>query len=202
VRADATQVVGRSVDGWTAGFPTEVARDGRVALVAYAMNDELLPVYHGFPARLVVAGLYGYVSATKWLREIELTTWEDFDGYWVPRGWAKEGPIKIASRIDVPNGRVPAGTTAVAGVAWAPHVGIARVELQVDGGPWNEARLGEVASENTWVQWLWEWEATPGRHDVTVRAISTDGEVQTAERAAPAPDGATGLHSRRVEVDG
>ena len=122
VRDEATQIVGRSVDGWTAGFPTDVARDGRVALVAYAMNGEPLPTRHGFPARLVVSGLYGYVSATKWLREIELTTWDSFDGYWISRGWAKNGPIKTMSRIDVPRGgdHLAAGRTAIAGVAWAP----------------------------------------------------------------------------------
>ena len=127
VQAGATQIVGRSVDGFTAGFPTEVGLDGRTALVAVAMNGEPLPAEHGFPARLVVAGLYGYVSATKWLDAIELTTWEDFDGYWVPRGWSKEGPIKTASRIDVPRSgaTVDAGPQAIAGVAWAPTVGIA-----------------------------------------------------------------------------
>ncbi len=204
VQREATQIVGRSLDDWTAGFPTELARDGRVAMVAYAMNGEPLPVTHGFPARLIVAGLYGYVSATKWLREIELTTWEDFDGYWITRGWGKEGPIKTASRIDVP-GRstsVPAGPTAVAGVAWAPTHGIQRVEVQVDDQQWQECRLGDVASENTWVQWLYEWDATPGDHVLTVRATDGTGETQTSEIQAPIPDGATGWHSRRVTVDG
>ena len=138
VQAGATQIVGRSVDDFTAGFPTEVALDGRTALVVYAMNGEPLPARHGFPARLVIAGLYGYVSATKWLSEIELTTWEDFDGYWVPRGWSKEGPIKPQSRIDVPRGGadLAAGPQPIAGVAWAPIDGIVAVEVQVDDGPW------------------------------------------------------------------
>ena len=204
VQSGASQIVGRSVDRWTAGFPTDIATDGRVALVAYAMNGEPLPVTHGFPARLIVAGLYGYVSATKWLNEIELTTWDDFDGYWISRGWAKEGPIKTASRIDVPrrSATVPAGPTPVAGVAWAPIRGIARVEVQVDDGEWQECRLGDVASDNTWVQWLYEWDARPGDHVLTVRATDGDGNTQTSDIAPPIPDGATGWHSRRVHVEG
>ncbi|MGH9132628.1 MAG: molybdopterin-dependent oxidoreductase, partial [Ilumatobacteraceae bacterium] len=200
---DATQIVGRSVDRWTAGFPTDLARDGRVALVAYAMNGEPLPTRHGFPARLVVAGLYGYVSATKWLREIELTTWDAFDGYWISRGWSKDGPIKTMSRIDVPRGgdRLAAGRTAVAGVAWAPSRGVHAVEVRVDDGDWQPARLGDVASENTWVQWLYEWDAAPGDHTISVRAVDGDGDVQTGDIASPAPDGATGWHTRRVSVD-
>ena len=204
VQDGATQLVGRSIDRWTAGFPTELVRDGRVAIVAYAMNGQPLPVTHGFPARLIVAGLYGYVSATKWLSEIELTTWEGFDGYWISRGWAKEGPIKTASRIDVPRSgaTVPVGRTAVAGVAWAPTRGIERVELQVDDNEWQECRLGDVASNNTWVQWVHEWDATPGDHVLTVRATDGDGQTQTSEIQPPIPDGATGWHSRRVRVDG
>ena len=136
--------MGRSVDGFTAGFPTAVALDGRTALVAYAMNGEPLPADHGHPARLIVSGLYGYVSATKWLEEIELTTWESFDGYWVPRGWSKVGPIKLQSRIDVPraDASLVAGAQPIAGVAWAPDTGVERVEVQVDDGPWRTARLG------------------------------------------------------------
>ncbi len=162
----ATQIVGRSVDGFTAGFPTEIGLDGRTALVAVGMNGEPLPALHGFPARLIIAGLYGYVSATKWLDAIELTTWEGFDGYWVPRGWSKEGPIKPASRIDVPRSgaKVAAGTQPIAGVAWAPTAGVQRVEVQVDDGSWREAELGEAASGNTWVQWYLDWDAAPGEH--------------------------------------
>lgn len=199
---DATQVIGESVDAFTAGFPTELLRDGRSALVAYAMNGELLPIRHGFPARLVVSGLYGYVSATKWLREIRLTTWEAEDGYWMPRGWSKEGPIKMASRIDVPRRRDPltAGPVIVAGIALSPSIGISAVEVQVDEGPWHRTQLGEVASEHTWVQWWWSWDATPGDHLLQVRAIDANGLVQTAERADPAPDGASGWHQRRVTV--
>ncbi len=203
LRDDATQIVGRSVDRFTAGFPTAVARDGRVALVAYAMNGEPLPVSHGFPARLVVAGLYGYVSATKWLREMELTTWDDFDGYWISRGWSKEGPIKTMSRIDIPrsSAQLTPGPTAIAGVAWAPDLGISGVEVQVDDGPWAACRLGDVASENTWVQWLYEWDATPGDHLIRVRATDADGYTQTSDERRPAPDGATGWHTRKVRVE-
>ncbi len=203
VRGDASQIVGRSVDRWTAGFPTDIALDGRVALVAYAMNGEPLPTRHGFPARLVVAGLYGYVSATKWLREIELTTWDSFDGYWISRGWAKNGPIKTMSRIDVPGGgdRLAAGQTAIAGVAWAPARGVRAVEIRIDDDEWQPCRIGDVASENTWVQWLYEWDAAPGDHEISVRAIAADGDVQTGDIASPAPDGATGWHTRRVRVE-
>jgi DMSO/TMAO reductase YedYZ molybdopterin-dependent catalytic subunit len=202
VQPGATQLVGRSVDGFTVGFPTEVALDGREALVAVGMNGEPLPIEHGFPARLVVPGLYGYVSATKWLAEIELTTWEAFDAYWVPRGWAKEGPIKTQSRIDVPASlaAVPAGPTAVAGVAWAPTRGIERVEVQVDDGRWAPARLAAPVGEDTWRQWVYEWDATPGGHTLRVRATDGTGQLQTEERAEPIPDGASGWHTIQVRV--
>lgn len=201
----ADQVVGRSVDGFTAGFPVAAALDGRDALIAVGMNGEPLPVEHGFPARLVVPGLYGYVSATKWLESIELTTFDAFEGYWVPRGWAAEGPIKTQSRIDVPRpdgGPVPAGRAAVAGVAWAPTRGISLVEVQVDDGPWQEARLGEVLTEDTWRQWVLEWDATPGPHQIRVRATDGDGRTQPEERTRPAPDGAQGWHTLQVQVTG
>lgn len=202
VQAGAEQVFTRSVDGWTAGFPVEAVDGDRVAIVAYAMNGEPLPVPHGFPARLVVSGLYGYVSATKWLERIELTTWDGVDGYWVPRGWSKEGPIKLASRIDVPRSgqTVPAGTVTLGGVAWRPAVGIERVEVSVDGGSWQEAELGTTASENTWVTWRLAADLSAGTHAARVRAVDHDGRTQTAKRAAPAPDGATGLHEVRFEV--
>ncbi len=202
VQPGATQVIGESVDAFTAGFPTELLADGRSALVAYAMNGELLPIRHGFPARLVVSGLYGYVSATKWLREIRLTTWEAEDGYWMPRGWSKNGPVKMASRIDLPrrSDRLEAGITIVAGIALAPSIGISAVEIQVDDGPWETANLGDVASEHTWVQWWWPWDASLGEHRLRVRAIDVNGNVQTSDVASPAPDGATGWHQRRVRV--
>jgi DMSO/TMAO reductase YedYZ molybdopterin-dependent catalytic subunit len=202
VRPEGTQVVGRSVDGFTVGFPTDVALDGRVAMIAIGMNGEPLPVRHGFPARLIVAGLYGYVSATKWLDEIELTRFEDFDAYWVPRGWSKLGPIKTQSRIDVPRAGspLPPGPTVVAGVAFAPDVGIAGVEIQADGGPWQQARLGATAGDDTWVQWVHHWDATPGPHELRVRATDRTGTTQTPDEAPPRPDGATGHHTVRVDV--
>jgi DMSO/TMAO reductase YedYZ molybdopterin-dependent catalytic subunit len=201
VRPSGQQIVGRSVDDFTAGFPTEKALDGRTALVAVGMNGEPLPIVHGFPARLVVAGLYGYVSATKWLSEIQLTAWDGVDGYWISRGWAKEAPVKTQSRIDVPKaGNVSAGRTPIAGVAWAPHTGIAKVEVQVDDGPWLEARLGDATNDNAWVQWVAEWDATPGRHRLRVRATDNSGSTQTQDKARPDPDGATGWHERSVTV--
>jgi molybdopterin-dependent oxidoreductase-like protein protein len=171
-------------------------------MVAVGMNGEPLPVEHGFPARLVVPGLYGYVSATKWLAEIELTTLEAFDAYWIPRGWAKEAPIKTQSRIDVPRGTatIPPGPTPIAGVAWAPTRGIERVEVRIDDGPWTEARLAAGVDVDTWRQWVLEWDATPGPHVLSVRATDGTGETQTEERARPAPDGASGWHTVRVQV--
>lgn len=200
VQDGATQLVGRAVDGFTVGFPTALALDGREALVAVGMNGAPLPVEHGFPARLVVPGLFGYVSATKWLAELELTTWEAFDAYWIPRGWAKEGPIKTQSRIDTPRGRVGAGRVAVAGVAWAPHRGIRSVEVRIDDGTWQQARLADEHDVDTWRQWVLEWEAEPGPHVLTVRATDAAGETQPQQRAPVAPDGATGWHSVRVTV--
>lgn len=202
VQADAEQVFSHSVDGWTCGFPTSALEGDRVALVAYAMNGEPLPVVHGFPARLVVAGLYGYVSATKWLERVELTTWSGADGYWVPRGWSKEGPIKLASRIDVPRSgeRIPAGPVVLGGVAWRPSVGVKAVEVSIDGGRWQRAELGAVTDENTWVTWRLATDLRAGGHAARVRAIDADGRTQTAESAPPAPDGATGLHEVRFEV--
>lgn len=201
VQAGASQIVGRSVDGWTAGFPTALAYDGRDPLVAVGMNGEPLPASHGFPARLIVPGLYGYVSATKWLREIELTTLEGFDAFWIPRGWAKHGPVLTQSRIDVPRpGRVDAGRVVVAGVAWAPHVGIEGVELRIDDGPWRQAETTRPLSDDAWVQWRHRWDAAPGRHALQVRATDRTGATQTVERTPPFPDGATGHHQVVVTV--
>jgi DMSO/TMAO reductase YedYZ molybdopterin-dependent catalytic subunit len=197
VRDGADQIVGRSVDGFTAGFPTELAYDGRDALVAVGMNREVLPANHGFPARLVVPGLYGYVSATKWLDRIELTTWDAFDGYWIPRGWSKEGPIKTQSRIDRPRRReeLTAGPYAMAGVAWAPTKGIAAVEVSIDDGPWQLAELSEPLSDDSWVQWKLDTELTEGDHEVRVRATDGTGFTQSPDPVPPAPNGAEGWHS-------
>ncbi|HEX9890090.1 MAG TPA: molybdopterin-dependent oxidoreductase, partial [Nitriliruptorales bacterium] len=202
VAAGAGQVVGRAVDGWTAGFPTELVSDGRDPLVAIGMNGEPLPTDHGYPARLIVPGLYGYVSATKWLSEIELTTWDGFDAYWVPRGWAKEGPIKLQSRIDVPRGgaQVAAGEAVVAGIAWSGLDGISAVEVAVDDGPWLPAALSEPLSDSAWVQWKLTVALDPGRRRLEVRATDASGMVQTDERTSPRPDGATGHHSVTVGV--
>ncbi|TYP88581.1 molybdopterin-dependent oxidoreductase [Blastococcus xanthinilyticus] len=198
----ATQLIGRSVDGFTAGFPTLTALDVEEAMVAVAMNGEPLPAEHGFPARLIVPGLYGYVSATKWLSAIELTDW-DVDGYWIPRGWAKEGPIKTQSRIDVPGPRatVAAGRTPIAGVAWAPTRGIERVEVRIDDGPWQEAELAAPYDVDVWRQWMLPWEATPGRHVIAARATDGAGEVQTDQRTPVAPDGASGYPIIEVVVE-
>ena len=203
VQPGATQVVGRSFDGWTAGFPTEwVMTDEREALIAVAMNGEALPAEHGFPARLIVPGLFGYVSATKWLTEIELTTWDAFDAYWVPLGWAKEGPILTQSRIDLPRpgSSLGSGPVAVAGVAWAPDRGVTRVEVQVDDGAWNPAELSVAISDATWVQWHYPWDANPGSHQIRVRATDATGEVQESRVTEPAPDGARGYHTIQVSV--
>jgi DMSO/TMAO reductase YedYZ molybdopterin-dependent catalytic subunit len=202
VRADAEQLLGRSADGWTAGFPVALALDGRNALVAVGMQGETLPAVHGFPARLVVPGLYGYVSATKWLTELELTAWDGVDGYWIPRGWAKEAPIKTSSRIDVPRSgaSVPAGDVVVAGVAWAPTRGISRVEVAVDGGTWQTATLVPASTEDTWVQWRADVALPPGPHRLTVRATDGVGAVQSPGPRPPAPDGAEGWHEVGVEV--
>ena len=197
----AEQVFSTSLDGWTCGFPVDVALDGRDCMVAIGMNGEPLPLEHGFPARLVVPGLYGYVSATKWLARIELATW-DREGYWVPLGWSHLGPVKTQSRIDVPRHRekVAPGRISIAGVAWAQHTGIEKVEVRVDDGPWQEAELGNDVSDDTWRQWVVEWDATPGRHVVQVRATDKDGETQTDVVQDVAPDGATGWHTRTFEV--
>ncbi|GGO10255.1 molybdopterin-dependent oxidoreductase [Micromonospora parathelypteridis] len=200
--ADADQVVGRSVDGWTCGTPTAALRDGRDALLAVGMNGEPLPVEHGFPVRMVVPGLYGYVSACKWVTELELTRFADFDAYWVPRGWSAQGPIKTQSRIDTPRrrNRLTTGPVTVAGVAWAQHRGIRQVEVRVDGGEWQQAALAPTVSVDTWVQWSWRWDATPGEHRLQVRATDATGEIQTERTQGVVPDGATGWHSVTVTV--
>jgi DMSO/TMAO reductase YedYZ molybdopterin-dependent catalytic subunit len=196
VAEGAEQVLGRSVDGFDAGFPLEAVTDGRPALVAVGMNGEPLPARHGFPARLVVPGLYGYVSATKWLAELELAPWEGVDGYWVPRGWSKRGPVKPSSRIDVPGtgARLPAGPTIVAGVAWAPGPGVAAVELQVDDGPWVPAERSSPLSAHTWVQWRATVDLPAGEHGIRVRTVDGTGAVQPQGPRPPAPDGAEGWH--------
>ena len=200
---EATQVVSRSIDGWTCGTPTSAILDGRDALLAIAMNDEPLPAEHGYPVRMVVPGLFGYVSATKWVTEIELVRWEDFDAYWVPRGWAKEGPVKTMARIDRPQrgSEHPAGTIEVAGVAWAVHRGISAVEVSIDEGEWRQCELAGVPSDDTWRQWRYRWRDAPaGEHTIDVRAYDGAGVPQSARRSSPAPDGAQGYHRTRFQL--
>jgi DMSO/TMAO reductase YedYZ molybdopterin-dependent catalytic subunit len=200
--AGASQLLCTSVDGFTSGTPLQVVLDGRDALLAVAMNGQALPVEHGFPARMVVPGLYGYVSATKWVTDIEITTFAAANAYWVQRGWSQQAPIKTESRIDVPanNASLAPGRTPVAGVAWAQHKGVAAVEVRVDQGPWQQARLAAVPDIDTWRQWVWEWEATPGNHLLEARATDATGYTQTALTAPPPPNGASGYPSAAVTV--
>ncbi|MFG2953690.1 sulfite oxidase [Streptomyces sp. NPDC048291] len=199
----ADQLVARSVDGMTIGSPVEDVMDGREALLALGMNGEPLPFAHGFPVRMVVPGLYGFVSACKWIKDIELTTFDSYDPYWVKRGWARRAPIKTESRIDTPKpfARPGAGTVMVAGVAWAQHRGIDKVEIRVDDGRWQEARLAAEDTADTWRQWTFPWQATKGGHTLTVRATDRTGVVQTEKRTRTIPDGASGWHSVVVTVD-
>ena len=202
VQPGADQIVSRSIDGMSIGTPTAVALDGRDAMLAVGMNGAPLPAVHGYPVRMIVPGLYGYVSATKWLVDLELTTFDAYDPYWVQRGWSKQGPIKTMSRIDAPKplARVPAGKVAIAGVAWAQHRGVKRVEVRVDGGAWADARLATTDTVDTWRQWVFEWDAISGGHTLEVRATDATGETQPEARAEPFPNGATGWHSVVVTV--
>ncbi|MEV8336834.1 molybdopterin-dependent oxidoreductase [Leucobacter sp. NPDC077196] len=198
VASGADMVLSSGPDGFTAGTPIEALTDpDRNALLAVGMNGEPLPAEHGFPARLIVPGLYGYVSATKWVTRLEVTRFADAEGYWTPRGWSELGPIKTASRIDTPRSGAKAtgDTVAIAGVAWAQHTGIAGVEVQVHDGDWQQATLATAISDDTWVQWTLPWSATPGRHTARVRATDASGYTQTSAEAPPAPNGATGWHS-------
>ncbi len=203
VHAGADQIVSTSIDGFTIGTPTAVALDGRDAMLAVAMNGEPLPAEHGYPVRMVVPGLYGYVSATKWVVDLELTTFDAYTPYWVKRDWAKLGPIKTASRIDTPAAfaTLPVGTVKVGGVAWAQHTGIAKVEVRADGGEWHAATLGDADGLDTWRQWVYPWDVTAaGHHTLEVRATDAAGQIQTETRAEPFPSGATGWHSVVVTV--
>ncbi|MGN6127377.1 MAG: molybdopterin-dependent oxidoreductase [Humibacter sp.] len=201
--SSADMVLSRSVDGFTAGTPLDVLTDiGTDALIAVGMNGSPLPLEHGFPVRMVVPGLYGYVSATKWLTELTVTRFDRAMGYWTDKGWAAKGPIKTESRIDRPrNGAsIATGRYAVAGVAWDQHTGIRAVEVRVDNGPWQQARLADTVSADTWRQWVLEWDATSGHHTLQVRATNADGQTQTSVVAPPPPTGATGWHTIDVTV--
>lgn len=202
VHPDADMLLSKSVDGWTAGTPLQVLTDSRDAILAIAMNGTPLPVEHGYPVRQVVPGLYGYVSATKWVVDWEITRFDKADAYWTIRGWSARGPIKTGCRIDTPRtgDRLGTGTQIVAGTAWAQHRGIATVEVQIDDGPWLPARLAPEYSVDTWRQWWFAWQATAGEHIITARATDGTGAVQTDQIASPVPDGATGYPKRLVTV--
>jgi DMSO/TMAO reductase YedYZ molybdopterin-dependent catalytic subunit len=202
--AGADMVLSRSEDGFTASTPLEVLLEqDRESLLAVGMNGEPLPLQHGFPVRMVVPGLYGYVSATKWVVELKVTRFADETAYWTDRGWSALGPVKTCSRIDVPRSgtRVAAGPVAIAGVAWAQHRGIRAVEVRVDGGPWQPARLAEAISADTWRQWVFEWNGTSGNHIVEARAIDTEGDEQSGTQVPVIPDGAEGYHTITVTVE-
>ena len=201
IQSGADQIVMRDVNGMTIGVATEPVMDGRKSMLAVGMNGQLLPQEHGYPVRVVVPGLYGYVSATKWVVDMELTTFGAFDAFWVKQGWSQQGPIKTESRIDVPKRRstVPAGQVTIAGVAWAQHIGIEGVEVSVDG-VWSEAKLPAQDTIDTWRQWYYVWDATPGLHVLQVRATDKTGYTQTAVVQKTEPNGATGYHTIRVTV--
>ena len=202
IQAGADQLMCTSVDGFTSGTPVQTVMDGRDALLAVAMNGTALPVAHGFPARMVVPGLYGYVSATKWVTDINVTTFANNDAYWAQRGWSQQAPIKTECRIDVPSGsnQLSAGRTAIAGVAWAQHKGIDAVHVRVDSGPWNQATLAAVAGIDSWRQWVWEWDAPHGNHMIEARATDATGYTQTSLAEPPEPNGASGYPMVSVAV--
>ena len=202
IASDADMVLSTSIDGWTAGTPVEVLTDDRDSMLAIGMNGVPLPVEHGYPARLVVPGLYGFVSATKWVTDLELTRFDRAEAYWTKLGWSAQAPIKTQSRIDVPRSgqRLGTGPTTFGGVAWAQYRGIRAVEVRIDDGPWQPAQLGAAYSNDTWRLWSFPWNATPGPHTVAVRATDNTGAVQTGDQIGVIPDGATGWHTVSFEV--
>ncbi|MGV8847636.1 molybdopterin-dependent oxidoreductase [Tessaracoccus sp.] len=199
--ARAEQVLSSGADGFSASTPLGVLLDGRDAMIAVAMDGQPLTRVHGFPARLLTPGLYGYVGATKWLEKLTLTTYEESQAYWTRRGWGEQGPVKTATRIDVPGNNLSAGETTIAGIAWATHRGISKVEVRVDDGPWEEATLGEDVGADYWRQWSLPWAAESGTHQITARAVDGAGEVQTDAVQDVLPDGPTGHHVRTVRVN-
>jgi DMSO/TMAO reductase YedYZ molybdopterin-dependent catalytic subunit len=201
IQSGADQIVMRDVNGMNLGVATDPVMDGRASLLAVGMNGQPLPQAHGFPVRVVVPGLYGYVSACKWVVDMELTTFGAFDAYWVQRGWSQQAPVKTESRIDVPKagGSLPAGRATIAGVAWAQHRGIEAVEVSIDG-TWYDAVLASQDTIDTWRQWYYLWDATPGPHTLKVRATDKTGHTQTAVVHGPEPNGATGYHTIGVTV--
>jgi len=202
IASDADMVLSSSIDGWTAGTPVEALTDDRDSMLAIGMNGVPLPVEHGYPARLVVPGLYGYVSATKWVTDLELTRFDKTEAYWTKLGWSAKGPIKTQSRIDVPRRgqKIDAGPTTFGGVAWAQHRGIKAVEVRIDDGPWQQAQLGASYSNDTWRLWSFPWNATSGAHTVAVRATDNTGAVQTGDQMGVIPDGATGWDTVSFDV--
>jgi hypothetical protein len=203
VQAGADMILSTSTDGMTIGSPVEATLDGRAAMLAVAMNGQALPIEHGFPCRMLIPGLYGYVSATKWVTDLQLTTFASSSAYWTQNGWSPQGPVKTASRIDVPHdtATVPAGTVVLAGTAWATHRGVAAVEVQIDNGPWRETVLATADTPDTWRQWSYQWTDAPkGQHTVKVRATDGTGTLQTSTFANPVPDGASGYHEIYLQV--
>ena len=202
-KAGADMVLSTSIDGFSASTPLEVLQDGRDAMLAIGMNGEALPLEHGYPVRMVVPGLYGFVSATKWVVDLEVTRFADSTAYWTQRGWSERGPIKTMARVEVPRpfAKVAAGRVTIGGAAWAQTRGITKVEVQIDNGPWTEAELSTEASLITWRQWSFDWDATAGPHYIKARATDGAGELQTDQRADPVPDGASGWQSVMVTVE-
>lgn len=199
IQPGATQIVMRDVNGMNLGVATDPVMDGRASLLAIGMNGQPLPQEHGFPVRVVIPGLYGYVSACKWVVDMELTTFAAFDAYWTHRGWSQQAPIKTESRIDTPKGHAAAGTVMIAGVAWAQHRGIEAVEVSIDG-TWHKATLAAQDTIDTWRQWSYAWQATAGQHTLQVRATDKTGHTQTAKVHKPEPNGATGYHTVHITV--
>ena len=203
VQDGVDQILSTDVDGMTIGTPYELATDGRDAMIALGMNGEALPREHGYPARMVVPGLYGFISACKWISNINLTTYADKDSYWTDRDWATHAPIKISSRIDTPKvlENIKAGDTFIGGVAWAQqNGGVAKVQVQVDGGPWQDAELGPSAGNDYWRQWHFPWQAEPGQRNIACRVIDGNGNTQTPARAEPFPEGSSGIQQLIVKV--
>ena len=201
IKKGAQQIVMRDVNGMNLGVAVDPVMDGRASMLAVGMNGQPLPAEHGFPVRVVVPGLYGYVSACKWVVEMELTTFGAFDAYWTHRGWSAQAPIKTESRIDTPKtgGNVAAGTVMVAGVAWAQHRGVEAVEVGIDG-QWHQATLAAQDTADTWRQWYYPWQATAGKHTIAVRATDKTGYTQTSKVQKPEPNGSTGYHTIKVTV--
>jgi DMSO/TMAO reductase YedYZ molybdopterin-dependent catalytic subunit len=200
IQKGAEQIVMRDVNGMNLGVATEPVMDGRTSLLAIGMNGKPLPQEHGFPVRVVVPGLYGYVSACKWVVDMEFTTFAAFNAYWKVRGWSQQAPIKTESRIDTPRGgNVPGGKVMIAGVAWAQHRGVEAVEVGIDG-TWHQAKLAAQDTIDTWRQWFYPWQATAGKHTLQVRATDKAGHTQTTTVQKPQPNGATGYHTIHVNV--